>query len=114
METTEPMQPGRLRRELSTLGVLMLTLSALSPVFSVYGLGGDVLQHTGTGAAGLFLAAIGIARVWAAVYAELGSAYPYAGGDYVGIGSILGAWDSGARRCIHSRPRLACSCRSCS
>jgi amino acid transporter len=28
--------------------------------------------------------------VWAAVYAELGSAYPYAGGDYVGIGSILG------------------------
>jgi amino acid transporter len=26
------------------------------------------------------------------VYAELGSAYPYAGGDYVGVGSILGPW----------------------
>jgi amino acid transporter len=32
------------------------------------------------------------AIVWALVYAELGSAYPYAGGDYVGVGSILGSW----------------------
>jgi amino acid transporter len=26
------------------------------------------------------------------VYAELGSAYPYAGADYVGVGRILGSW----------------------
>jgi amino acid transporter len=26
------------------------------------------------------------------VYAELGSAFPYAGGDYVGVGTILGGW----------------------
>jgi amino acid transporter len=83
---------GHLRRELSSLGALMLTLSCLSPVFSIVGVGGDVLQHAGTGAAGLFIFGIAAAAVWAVIYAELGSAYPYAGGDYVGVGSILGPW----------------------
>lgn len=83
---------GQLRRQLSSFGVLLLTLSCLSPVFSIYGPGADVLQHAGTGAAGLFLIGIAAAAVWALVYAELGSAYPYAGGDYVGVGSILGSW----------------------
>jgi hypothetical protein len=35
--------------------VLLLTLSSLSPVFSVYGVGSAVLQQAGTGAALLFL-----------------------------------------------------------
>ncbi len=83
---------GRLQRRLSSFGVLLLTLSCLSPVFSVYGVGADVLQHAGTGSAVLFLLAMGAAVVWAVVYAELGSAYPYAGGDYVGVGAILGSW----------------------
>jgi amino acid transporter len=83
---------GQLHRRLSAFGVLLLTLSCLSPVFSVYGIGSDVLQQAGTGAAGLFLIGIGAALLWAIVYAELGSAYPYAGGDYVGVGSILGPW----------------------
>ena len=81
---------SRLRRKLTSFDALLLTLSCLSPVFSVYGPGSDVLQQTGTGAAALFLIAIGAAAIWAMVYAELGSAYPYAGGDYVGVGSILG------------------------
>ena len=51
-----------------------------------------MLLHAGTGAAGMFICGIGVAVVWAVVYAELGSAYPYAGGDYVGVGSILGPW----------------------
>ena len=55
-------------------------------------MGSDVLLHAGTGAAGVFICGIGVAVVWAVVYAELGSAYPYAGGDYVGVGSILGPW----------------------
>lgn len=80
----------RLHRKLSTFDALLLTLSCLSPVFSVYGPGSDVLQHTGTGAAALFLIGIGAAAIWGMVYAELGSAYPYAGGDYVGVGAILG------------------------
>ena len=83
---------GRLHRELSTFGVIVLTLSCISPVFSIFGVGADIVQHAGTGTAGLFLLGIGAAVVWAAVYAELGSAYPYAGGDYVGVGTILGSW----------------------
>jgi len=75
---------------LSTFGVLMLTLSCLSPAFSIYGVGADVLQHAGGAAAGLFMVAMVAAVIWAVVYAELGSAFPYAGGDYVGIAAILG------------------------
>lgn len=85
-------QPSRLHRKLSSFGVLLLTLSCLSPVFSIYGIGPDVLVHVGTGAAGVFLCGIAVAVVWACIYAELGSAYPYSGGDYVGVGSILGPW----------------------
>jgi amino acid transporter len=70
----------------------MLTLSCLSPVYSIYGTGSDVLVHAGTGAALLFLLALVAAAVWAFVYAELASAFPYAGGDYVGVGTILGPW----------------------
>jgi amino acid transporter len=80
----------RLHRKLSAFDALLLTLSVLSPVFSVYGPGSDVLQHTGTGAVALFLIGMGAAAIWGMVYAELGSAYPYAGGDYVGVGSVLG------------------------
>jgi amino acid transporter len=83
---------GRLRRQLSSFGVLLLTLSSLSPIASIYGVGSDVLQHAGTGAGILFLISVGVAAIWGAVYAELGSSYPYAGGDYVGVGAILGAW----------------------
>jgi amino acid transporter len=83
---------GRLRRELSSFAVLLLTFSSLSPVVSVFGMGGDVLHQAGAAAAGLFGFAILAAVVWALVYAELGSAYPYAGGDYVGVGRILGPW----------------------
>jgi amino acid transporter len=86
------MADNQLHRKLSSWGVLLLTLSCLSPVLSIYGVGSDVLLHTGTGAAALFLCGIGVAVVWAVVYAELGSAFPYAGGEYVGVGSILGPW----------------------
>jgi amino acid transporter len=45
-----PAQSG-LHRELKSFGVLLLTMSCLSPVYSIYGVGSDVLQHAGTGAA---------------------------------------------------------------
>src|ERR1700761_3228306 len=93
---SEP-QPSRNEKERlhprpSSFGVLLLTLSCLSPVLSIYGVGSDVLLHAGTGAVGMFLCGIAVAVVWAVVYAELGSAYPYSGGDYVGVGSVLGPW----------------------
>lgn len=87
---SSPASGKRLHRRLSAFDALLLTLSCLSPVFSVYGPGSEVLTQTGTGAAVLFLLGIGAAAVWGVVYAELGSAYPYAGGDYVGVGSVLG------------------------
>lgn len=82
----------RLHRSLGSFGVLLLTLSCLSPVLSIYAIGPEVLLQAGTGAATAFLVGIGAAVVWAFVYAELASAYPYAGGDYVGVASILGPW----------------------
>jgi amino acid transporter len=91
VETGAP-DVGLLHRKLSAFGVLLLTLSCLSPVLSIYGAGSDVLKHTGTGSAVLFVLGVAGAAVWAMVYAELASAYPYAGGDYVGVGSILGSW----------------------
>ena len=95
LERSATVQPiaddaNQLHRKLASFGVLLLTLSCLSPVLSIYGVGSDVLLRAGTGAAGMFICGIGVAVVWAVVYAELGSAYPYAGGDYVGVGSILG------------------------
>jgi amino acid transporter len=83
--------PG-LHRTLGSFAVLLLTLSCLSPVLSIYGLGSDVLIHAGTGAAAMFAIGIAAAVVWAMVYAELASAYPYAGGDYVGVAAVLGPW----------------------
>jgi amino acid transporter len=82
--------PGRLHRKLSSFGVLLLTVSCLSPAMSIYGVGADVLKTAGTAAAGLFVFGFVVAMVLGMVYAELASAYPYAGGDYVGIGFILG------------------------
>ena len=94
VEAVAPPSPaaGKLHKQLGTLGCLLLALSCLSPVLSIFGIGSDVLQHAGSAAAPLFLIGIGVAVIWAVVYAELGSAYPYAGGDYVGVGSILGPW----------------------
>jgi len=79
-----------LHRRLTAFDALLLTLSCLSPAFSVYGPGSDVLQHAGTGAALLFLVGIAAAAIWGIVYAEFGSAFPYAGGDYIGVGAVLG------------------------
>ncbi len=97
LQQIHPVEPpvcssNQLHRKLSSFGVLLLTLSCLSPVYSIYGIGSDVFLHAGTGAAALFICGIGAALVWAVLYAELASAYPYAGGDYVGVGAILGPW----------------------
>jgi len=93
---TAVIHPSALHRQLSPFEVWLLTLSCLSPVFSVYGVGGDVLVHAGTGTVLLSLLGLGAALLWGFVYAELGSAFPYAGGDYVGVGRTLGGWAGAA------------------
>lgn len=48
----------------------------------------------------LFASGVLAAVIYALVYAELGSAFPYAGGDYVGVGRVLGPWAGAATLAI--------------
>ncbi len=79
-----------LRRALGPGGVLLLVLSAVSPVMSVYVGGSAVLHLAGTGAALAFLAGGILAALFALLYAELGSRRPGAGGVYPGLAALLG------------------------
>jgi fructoselysine transporter len=79
-----------LNRALGPAGVLLLTLSALSPVGSVYITGAGILHLAGTGAALAFIVGGVISAVLALVYAELGAAFPGAGGIYASLARILG------------------------
>jgi amino acid transporter len=79
-----------LHRGLGPGGVLLLTLSALSPVASVYITGAGILHLAGTGAALAFIAGGVISALVALLYAELGAAFPGAGGIYASLARILG------------------------
>jgi amino acid transporter len=68
----------------------MLTFSVLSPVSSVYIAGAGVLKLAGTGAAIAFILGGMVPAMLALLYAELGSAFPRAGGVYPPIAGILG------------------------
>ncbi len=79
-----------LNRVLGPTGVMLLTFSALSPVSGVY-LGGDAILHlAGSGAAIAFVVGGVISILLALLHAELGAAFPRAGGIYPGIGAVLG------------------------
>jgi amino acid transporter len=93
-----PPRAHTLDRALGPAGVMLLTLSALSPVASVYITGAGVLHLAGTGAALAFLAGGMIAAILALLYAELGAAFPGAGGIYASLARVLGP--SGAFPCI--------------
>jgi len=81
-----------LHRGMKVLGALILTLSAATPASSIFVIVPDVLSAAGTGALiAMGLAAL-IAICVAQVYAELGSAFPLAGGEYAMVGRILGPW----------------------
>ena len=71
-------------------GVLLLTLSAVTPASSVYVIIPGIITQAGTG--GLFSlgAAAVVALAMALVYAELASAFPHAGGEYAMLGRTLG------------------------
>ena len=77
---------------MKVLGALILTLSAATPASSVFVIVPDVLSQAGTGG----LIAMGLAALIAVcvaqVYAELGSAFPLAGGEYAMVGRTLGPW----------------------
>jgi amino acid transporter len=87
-----------LNRALGPAGVMLLTLSALSPVASVYITGAGILHLAGTGAGLAFLAGGVISAVMGLLYAELGAAFPGAGGIYASLARVLGP--AGAFPCI--------------
>ena len=73
-------------------GVLLLTLSAVTPASSVFVIIPGILGQVGTGAAISLAAAALVALAMALVYAELASAFPHAGGEYALMGRTLGGF----------------------
>lgn len=82
--------PATLNRSLGSVGVMLLAFSALSPVFSVYIAGDAILKLAGTGAALAMLIGGVAAAILGLLYAEVGAAFPGAGGIYPSLSSLLG------------------------
>ncbi len=80
-----------LRRQMSGVDGLLVTLAGLSPSIGVFVVGSDVIHMVGSGAVICFLAAVILGIAMASIYAELGSAIPSAGGEYAIAGRLLGA-----------------------
>ena len=85
-----PPTPHPLSRCLGVLGILFLTLSATTPASSVFVIIPGMLQTAGTGALWAFLLAGLVCLATAYVYAELSSAFPIAGGEYVMVARTIG------------------------
>lgn len=82
--------PPTLNRILGPTGVMLLAFSALSPVVSFY-IGGDAVLHlAGTGAALAYLLGGVISVVLSLLYAEVGAAFPGAGGLYPSLAGLFG------------------------
>jgi amino acid transporter len=79
-----------LARTLGLPGVLFLTLSVTTPASSVFVIVPGMFQAAGTGALLALGIAILICLATGVVYAELSSAWPVAGGEYVFVAHTLG------------------------
>lgn len=82
--------PRTLHRTLGPLEMVFLVFSALSPAMSVFIYGDGVLRMAGTGAVAAVLIGGLVAAVAAYLYAELGAAFPQAGGVYPSLVGVLG------------------------
>jgi len=86
----DPPAPQPLVRCLGVAGVLFLTLSVTTPASSVFVIVPGMLQTAGSGAIWATLIAALICVTTAFIYAELSSAWPVAGGEYVMVARTLG------------------------
>jgi len=86
----QPDAPPPLVRSLGVVGVLFLTLSVATPASSVFVIIPGMLQVAGTGAIWAMILAAVVCVATAFVYAELSSAWPVAGGEYVAVAQTLG------------------------
>ncbi|MGL4312919.1 MAG: APC family permease [Sphingomonas sp.] len=85
-----PKAPPRLTRSLGVAGVLFLTLSVTSPASSVFVIVPGMLHAAGTGAVWAMAIAALVCVATGFIYAELSSAWPVAGGEYVAVTHTLG------------------------
>ena len=85
-----PATPQPLVRSLGVVGVLFLTLSVATPASSVFVIIPGMLQVAGSGAIWAMVLAGIVCVATAFVYAELSSAWPVAGGEYVAVAKTLG------------------------
>lgn len=85
-----PAAAPKLVRSLGVIGVLLLTLSVATPASSVFVIVPTMLQVAGTGAVWAMILAALVCVATAFIYAELSSAYPVAGGEYVMVADTLG------------------------
>jgi amino acid transporter len=93
VETAAPRAAApKFTRALSGFGVIVLTLSVLSPGVSIFVSGGTIVQQAGSGAVVAFLIGACINYFQTSMSAELGSAYPTSGFDYAAIGHAMGDW----------------------
>ena len=86
----QPAAPTPLARSLGTWGVLFLTLSVATPASSVFVIIPGMFRIAGTGAVWALLLAGIVCVATAFIYAELSSAFPVAGGEYVAVARTLG------------------------
>jgi amino acid transporter len=85
-----PQAVASLQRALRLRDVLFLALSGMSPAASVFVTGSAIVHIAGTGAAAALIGG-GIAVILVSLLAaELGAAYPSAGGIYPAVASVLG------------------------
>ncbi len=84
--------PGvaQLARGIGVMGALFLTLSSETPASSVFVILPGVIEAAGSGALIAMAAAGVVALCMALTYAELGSTFPSAGGEYAIVGSVMG------------------------
>jgi len=80
----------QLRRSFGAVGNAILTLSAMSPATTVFVYVSVLFFLVGTWSFPATVIAAFIAAGMSLVYAELGTAYPIAGGEYAIIGRVLG------------------------
>ena len=79
------------RRDLGSLGIILLALSVVSPGVSTLVVGASIVQGAGSAAPLAFMAGGALTLIFTFSQAELGSAFPLAGGDYATIGNSLGS-----------------------
>lgn len=84
--------PRSFNRSLSNFGVIILTLSVLSPGVSVLVSGNAIVQDAGSGVVMAFLLGAFVCYCQTSMAAELGAAYPTAGYDYAALGHAIGDW----------------------